>query len=193
MLIIPFASLKPQPWRNAGGTTREIAAGGSGDMPDWRLSIADLDKAGNFSAFPGLERTFMLIEGEVVELNVDGEVRRLERFRPLRFDGGSAASCALPTGPCRALNIMVRKDAAGAGILVAELSKKQPLALAEGQFAVLLQGRAEASDGSRTEQLDVFDTVAGTASGPAQEHGVEVSGRGFAALISVFAQAHPED
>ena len=44
MLVIPFASLQPQPWRNGGGSTREIASGGSAGSPDWRLSIADLDK-----------------------------------------------------------------------------------------------------------------------------------------------------
>jgi uncharacterized protein len=187
MLVIPFASLQPQPWRNAGGTTREIASGGSSGSPDWRLSIADLGRPGAFSPFPGMERTFMVVEGEVAELTVDGTVRRLERFRPFRFDGGSAASCALPTGPCRALNVMVRSGAAGAGLLVAELSKKQPLTLAEGQFAVLLQGKAEAADGTRTEHLAPFDAVAGGASSAGTIHGVTVSGRGFAALISIFA------
>jgi uncharacterized protein len=187
MLVIPFASLKPQPWRNGGGSTREIASGGSAASPDWRLSIADLEKPGEFSAFPGMERTFMVIEGEVAELTVDGTVRRLERFRPLRFDGASAASCALPTGPCRALNVMVRSGAAGAGVLVAELSKKQPLTLAEGQFAVLLQGKAEAAEGSQTDHLAPFDTVAGGAASAGATHGVTVGGRGFAALISIFA------
>jgi len=192
MLVIHFASLKPQPWRNGGGTTREIASEGAADSPDWRLSIADLDRPGGFSGFPGMERTFMVIEGEVAELTVGGEVRRVERFRPLRFDGGSSASCALPTGACRVLNVMARRGTAAAGVLVAELSKKQPLKLAEGQFAVLLQGKAEATDGARTEQLALFDTVAGGSSPDAGTHGVDVSGRGFAALVSIFHTEHPD-
>jgi len=81
----------------------------------------------------------------------------------------------------------VRSGAAGAGVLVAELSKKQPLTLAEGQFAVLLQGKAEAADGTQTDQLAPFDTVAGGAAPAGATHGVKVSGRGFAALISIFA------
>ncbi|NMR29696.1 HutD/Ves family protein [Crystallibacter degradans] len=199
MRIIEFASLKPQPWRNGGGVTREIALGGMATEPVWRLSIADVTTAGGFSAFPGMERTFTVIEGDVVELTVDGFARRLERFRPFRFDGGSTTSCALPTGACRALNVMTRKDSFGAGVLIAELSKKQPLPLQPDQFLVLLQGQAQVLDGISTRALAPFDTVAGSApqdeaatavpGGPQDDvpPPPEISGRGFAALVSVFA------
>lgn len=199
MRIIEFASLKVQPWRNGGGVTREIALGGTATEPAWRLSIADVTAAGAFSAFPGMERTFTVIEGDVVELTVDGVVRRLERFRPLKFDGGSTTSCALPTGACRALNVMTRKDSFAAGVLIAELSKKQPLPVQPDQFLVLLQGQAQVLDGISTGVLSPFDTVAGSI--PQDEAALaapdesqddvpgppEISGRGFAALVSVFA------
>lgn len=199
MAIIEFASLKVETWRNGGGVTREIALGGTATEPAWRLSIADITAAGAFSAFPGMERTFTVIEGDVVELTVDGVVRRLERFRPLRFDGGSTTSCALPTGACRALNVMTRKDSFGAGVLIAELSKKQPLPLQPDQFLVLLQGQAQVLSGTATRTLAPFDTVAGGTPpeeaamgvpGEPQDHvpwPPEISGRGFAALVSVFA------
>lgn len=199
MRIIEFASLPVQPWRNGGGVTREIALGGTASETAWRLSIADVTAAGAFSAFPGMERTFTVIEGDVVELTVDGIARRLERFRPFRFDGGSTTSCALLTGACRALNVMTRKDSFSAGVLIAELSKKQPLALQPDQFLVLLQGQAQVLGGPAARTLAPFDTVAGStaqdeaaagAPGEPQDNGQrppEISGRGFAALVSVFA------
>lgn len=198
MHIIEFASLKVQPWRNGSGVTREIALGGAATEPAWRLSIADVTAPGGFSAFPGMERTFTVIEGDVVELTVDGVARRLERFRPFRFDGGSTTSCALPTGACRALNVMTRQDSFGAGVLIAELSKKQPLPVQPDQFLVLLQGQAQVMDGTASHALAPFDTVAGstpqreatTALPGKRQDDVprppEVSGRGFAALVSVF-------
>jgi environmental stress-induced protein Ves len=199
MRIIEFASLKVQPWRNGGGVTREIALGGTASETAWRLSIADVTAAGAFSEFPGMERTFTVIEGDIVELTVDGVARRLERFRPFRFDGGSTTSCALPTGACRALNVMTRKNSFGAGVLIAELSKKQPLPLQPDQFLVLLQGQAQVLDGTATRTLAPFDTVAGSSPRDEAATGVpgerqddvphlpEISGRGFAALVSVFA------
>ena len=89
-------------------------------------------------------------------------------------------SSSLPTGPCRALNVMARRGTWGAGLLIVELSKKQTLAVADGQFLMLLQGQAQATADGAAQPLNTFDTVAGSTV-PA-----EVSGRGFAALVSVY-------
>lgn len=182
MDIIPAASLKEQRWRNGGGVTREVAAGAAGTdgLPAWRLSLADVSSDGSFSEFPGMDRIFTVVDGDVAFLTVDGTQHQMERFRPFRFDGGSSAECSLPTGPCRALNVMARRGAFGAGLLIVELSKKQPLTVADGQFLMLLQGQAQASADGSLHPLDTYDTVVGSAV-PAQ-----VSGRGFAALISVY-------
>ena len=71
MEIIRYAELKAHPWRNGGGVTRELAShpaaaaaqerpGGAGW--DWRVSIADVSKAGDFSAFPGMDRVLTVVE-----------------------------------------------------------------------------------------------------------------------------------
>ena len=79
MQIIRFADLKAEPWRNGGGVTREIARQASADGGwDWRLSIADVTKAGDFSPVPGMERVLTVIEGELLLLTVDGAERPLE-------------------------------------------------------------------------------------------------------------------
>ncbi|HEU4539125.1 MAG TPA: HutD family protein, partial [Polyangiaceae bacterium] len=64
-------ALPAQPWKNGGGTTREIAAmppdaGTSGFA--WRVSVAEIARPGPFSAFPGVDRQIVLLAGEGVRL-----------------------------------------------------------------------------------------------------------------------------
>src|SRR5215467_12821624 len=60
------------PWRNDGGRTREIAVGGADEEQfDWRVSLADIDRDGPFSGYPGYSRVISVVEGDGVELTVD--------------------------------------------------------------------------------------------------------------------------
>ena len=113
MEIIRFTDLKPQPWRNGGGVTRELvshplAASAQDGVWDWRVSIADLTKAGDFSPFPGMERVLTVVEGELLLLNVGGSEHPLEKYRPFRFSGEAPSSASLPTGDIRNLNVITR-------------------------------------------------------------------------------------
>ena len=81
--LVLGADIAPQRWRNGGGWTRELLAWP--DAAGWqvRLSVADVERDGPFSAFPGVQRWFAVLEGEGVELTVDGERRRIAaRTRP---------------------------------------------------------------------------------------------------------------
>jgi environmental stress-induced protein Ves len=163
MQIIRFADLKPQPWRNGGGVTRELAshpggasaggasagAGSPGDGAwDWRVSIADVTRAGEYSAFPGMERVLTVVEGELLLLAVDGTEHPLEKYRPFRFPGGAASSSALPTGDIRNLNVIAREGVFKAYTSIVELSKKRAHPVFEGQLGILLQGQAAVSPGN---------------------------------------------
>lgn len=56
-----------QPWKNGGGTTREIASFPERENPgdfDWRISIANIAASGPFSRYPGIDRSIALIAGE---------------------------------------------------------------------------------------------------------------------------------
>lgn len=111
---IRAASVPPQAWRNGGGRTRELLAWPAG--PDWRLriSLADIDTDGPFSAFPGVQRWFAVIEGGGVALTFAGAERRLTpHSAPLCFDGAEAPGCRLIDGPTRDLNLMLRGGARG--------------------------------------------------------------------------------
>ena len=103
-------------WKNGFGTTTEIAidppSADVGGRFRWRLSIADVESSGPFSAFPGYERTIMIIAGCGMELRVgDGPARRLDRqFEPVVFAGDFAAECRLLDGPIRDFNLMVERS-----------------------------------------------------------------------------------
>lgn len=194
MQIIRHASLKALPW--AGGVTRQIAAGPDPKNWDWRISTADVAKAGPFTPMPGIDRIITVIEGELIALSVDGTEQALEKFRPFRFSGDSDTSASLPTGALKDLNLLTRRGAFKGYAAIIELSKKRPHPVFAGQFAVLLQGSATvspaspmddggpSSGGTGTEPpapdaLGKFDTVVGAEDAP------EISGRGFLAVLSV--------
>ncbi|MGK3647769.1 HutD/Ves family protein [Pseudarthrobacter enclensis] len=183
MDIIRFAALKAKPWRNGGGATRELLSGTAGqeDGWDWRVSIADVTKAGEFSPFDGYERVLTVVEGELLLLTVDGTERPVEKYRPFRFDGGAPTSAALPTGDIRNLNVIARNGVFKGYASVIELSKKRSQPVFGGQVAVLLQGQATVSDGAAdAADLGRYDAVAGS-----DEPTPEVTGRGFLAVVSI--------
>ncbi|GEB55841.1 HutD/Ves family protein [Streptomyces gardneri] len=106
-------------WRNDGGATRQIASRPAGDEDFvWRASIADIDRDGPFSAFPGVDRTLTLLAGDGVRLSCPGVFDRLlERAgEPFAFSGDLALAAELPGGACRVLNIMVRRGRATARV-----------------------------------------------------------------------------
>jgi hypothetical protein len=99
----------PVPWRNGGGITRELLAWPSSQ--DWRcrLSVADIASDGPFSAFPGVIRHFVVLEGDGVALDFgSGRVEQRPGDAPLAFDGAAAPGCRLLGGPVRDLNLMIR-------------------------------------------------------------------------------------
>ena len=101
------------PWKNGGGTTLELAVEPPGASLEsgfrWRLSSAEVAVSGPFSAFPGLERWLLLLEGEGFDLDFGprGRVRLTEPLAPLRFSGDWPATAALVDGPCTDFNLMV--------------------------------------------------------------------------------------
>ena len=106
---VRLQGVAPQPWRNGGGRTRELLAWPSAEAWSLRISVAEIEQDGPFSAFPGVQRWFAVIEGEGVALAFDGAERICRRGdAPLAFDGGAAPGCRLFDGPTRDLNLMAR-------------------------------------------------------------------------------------
>lgn len=112
--LTSVADTPPQPWRNGGGSTRELLAWPSAQ--DWllRLSVADIDADGPFSVFDGVQRWFVVLQGAGVALTIDGQAH-LQRPEgtPLHFDGAAHTDCRLLDGPTRDLNLMLRSRSGG--------------------------------------------------------------------------------
>nr|WP_245413978.1 HutD family protein [Fulvimarina endophytica] len=104
-------------WKNGGGETIEIAvhpAGAGLDGFDWRISMARVESDGPFSAFPGVDRTLAILEGEGMELDIDGfgRHRLTPETAPFTFPADAATEASLLGGPITDLNVMARRGTA---------------------------------------------------------------------------------
>ena len=207
MEIIRYAELKAHPLRDSGGTTRELASHSNGAAPrdsaghaagwDWQVSIAQMAKAGDFPAFPGMDRVLTVIEGELLLLSVDGAEHPLEKYRPFRFSGDAAATGALPTGDIRDLNVITRQGAFKGYTSIIELSKKRAHPVFAGQLGILLQGQATVAPGTAggepaeapgdTGTTEAVPTALGRYDAVVGSDTVtpEILGRGFLAVVSI--------
>lgn len=107
--ILHAADYPRMPWRNGAGTTEEVACnpGGSAAAFDWRLSIADVEQDGGFSAFTGYQRIITVLEGQGIVLTVDGQEQApLAPRMAYAFSGDAPVHCRLPGGPIRDFNLI---------------------------------------------------------------------------------------
>jgi uncharacterized protein len=123
--LIDTNTLPAVSWKNGGGTTRTLAVSPEGAGFDdfrWRVSIADVGKSGSFSAFPGVDRTIMLLEGKGMVLHCgDGSrVALTQPFRPHSMAGDEPVDAELVNGSARDFNVMVRRGRARAAVQVWE-------------------------------------------------------------------------
>ena len=144
--LIRLADAAPQPWRNGGGTTRELLAWPSAHAWRLRVSVADVARDGPFSPFPGVERWFAVLDGNGVELATGGQSHRLTAdVPPMRFSGEAATTCRLLDGPTRDLNLMLR--GMRGGMFVAAAGEPwRPRAAQCGLFAAVA-GRCDGDAG----------------------------------------------
>ena len=129
--IIRHSDLAVSRGANGAGTTRQVAAepeGSTIDSFDWRVSIADVVRECSFSAFPGIDRTILLVEGRVMVLAINGVECRLEPLAPVRFGGEAEVTCSVPDGPTRDLNVMCRRGEWAASVEV--LDARKPVSVA---------------------------------------------------------------
>ncbi|TNC10034.1 HutD family protein [Methylobacterium terricola] len=116
MRLLKAADHLRMPWKNGGGETAEIAVHppgtGLGGF-DWRVSMAVVAMDGPFSVFPGIDRTLALLDGEGMDLAIEGHGahRLTPASPPLAFPGDAATTARLAAGPITDLNVMTRRSA----------------------------------------------------------------------------------
>ncbi|WP_171021575.1 HutD/Ves family protein [Parasedimentitalea maritima] len=93
-------------WKNGGGTTHELGQRVEAGELIWRLSLANIEKDGPFSIFPGLCRIHTIVAGQGLCLSGDGNTLLVKPFQPVSFDGGLKLEAQLADGPCRAFNVI---------------------------------------------------------------------------------------
>jgi environmental stress-induced protein Ves len=107
--VVHLNDVMPSPWRNGGGTTRELIAWPEATAWLWRTSVAEVAQSGLFSSFVGVQRWFAVLEGDGVCLTVDNCLHMLTHGDPpLAFDGAAITSCELLGGATQDFNLMVK-------------------------------------------------------------------------------------
>ena len=102
------------PWKNGGGETVELLVHppeAGLDHFDWRISMARVAADGPFSAFPDVDRTLTVLDGEGLALAIAGRdpVRLTPESPPLGFAADAPCAGRLLGGPVTDLNVMTRR------------------------------------------------------------------------------------
>ena len=131
------------PWKNGGGSTREIAcwppSAGLSDF-GWRISIATIAASGPFSVFAGIDRHIMLLDGDGVRLRSPGLIHhRLDTpGQPFAFSGDTPIVCTLLGGASSDFNVMTRRGQWQADVQV--LQEARDIAPAPHGLLLVLSG-----------------------------------------------------
>lgn len=188
-------------WKNGAGWTSEIARWPDAEAWDWRLSIAEIDADAPFSAFPGVERALVLLDGNGMRLHFDSG--RSHRLNPphdcLRFAGEDALHCELVDGPTRDFNLMWRRAACDAQLWHRPLVGTMALFVdpTETWAFHLIAGSARFMQDAALGELGAGDTA--ILPGQAARRRYVLDGNGEALLIRIThrdpahaARVHPQ-
>lgn len=172
-----FGDLPAVPWRNGGGVTREVFVMPAADAGQFvaRVSIADVDASGPFSAYPGIDRVIMLLEGDAMQLRVADGTQTLRANEPFAFDGGAAADCEIAS-PTRDLNLMTLRGQATGSMTVHRADRVVRVGGAGATLVVIGLGDGAVAGGTALGALDSLIS----------EDALDVAGH--AALITIQPQ-----
>jgi uncharacterized protein len=114
MRVIRAREYVTRPWKNGGGTTREIVTfpEGSGyDTFEWLISAAHVGGDGPFSIFPEVDRSMAILSGAAMTLHGLGAapVALTPETAPYAFAGDVPVTATLANGPVEDLNLMTRR------------------------------------------------------------------------------------
>lgn len=149
--FLDLASTPPVPWKNGGGSTRELACwppGAGMDSFAWRVSVATIARPGPFSAFSGVDRQIMLLEGDGVHLQgAAGQWQHAltQRWEPFAFSGDEPVDCHMLGGVSTDFNLMLRRGAWTGRLKV--LRDVLPAGRAAAGLCMVLQGTWRYEDG----------------------------------------------
>ncbi len=144
-------------WSNGGGWTTEIIAEPSASNWSWRLSVADVDVAGPFSLFPGVDRSIALLRGNGFALIVGERDEKIidTPFRPFEFAGDEVTTCRLIDGPVQDLNLMTSRSSISRRLDFIHIPAFSQWVMSAVDIAVVVAGRARVG----THDLGYLDSI----------------------------------
>ncbi|WP_337878549.1 HutD family protein [Rheinheimera sp.] len=111
-----------QAWQNGGGITHQLLRQDDEQGLLWRMSIAEVASDGPFSAFPGIDRIILLLQGKGVRLQLPADTVELATpYTAFEFAGETAVQCYLTDGAVLDFNLMSRRGAVRASLDVHQL------------------------------------------------------------------------
>ncbi|HET9444908.1 MAG TPA: HutD family protein [Steroidobacteraceae bacterium] len=176
-----------RPWKNGGGTTRDIVTappGASLDTFDWRLSLAQVDRDGPFSRFDNVDRTLVLLSGAMTLHEGERQIH-LARNEPFAFAGERAIEATVGGGATLDFNVMTRRGRAKHAARRESFSQRSNIeASAASVLVIFALERGLIVDG---ERLDLHDT----AIIDARRVSVAAAADSVAALVVEIVDIHP--
>ncbi|WP_438288249.1 HutD/Ves family protein [Edwardsiella tarda] len=182
-----------QPWHNGQGHTREIMRedNRSGTRFRWRLSMADVTHDAPFSHYGGYQRILSLLEGDGLELTIDGTPQPMLHGGDIaRFSGDSRVTSQLCDGMVRDLNLIYDPRHYGARLQWLAIRPEMPplrchastilLFCREGAVTLTPLGAAKAL------HLERYDSATLITPCP-QTHSLDLSGHGQLGVFELTA------
>lgn len=123
-MLFDLASLQPVPWKNGAGLTRPVGQSEDALGMRWRVSVADLTQAADFSVFPGVDRVSVLVQADQKPFSLhpalppdacaQGSLGLPLNFEDIgsehRYPGERLVRNEAPRGLVRLLNLMIRRE-----------------------------------------------------------------------------------
>jgi uncharacterized protein len=188
MRILRSRDYRRMPWKNGGGETVEIAVfpegAGLGEF-EWRVSMATVASDGPFSIFPDIDRTLSILDGDGMQLLVEGReaVVLTQGSEPLPFPADAVASATLLAGPIVDLNVMTRRGARSHSVSRLVVDGNAGLDTG-GQMLLLFcsRGRLDVEVGGHAAALEERDCLV---LGARQSGALQLSGKSVCYVIRI--------
>ena len=180
--------LPSRPWKNGGGTTRDILVSPPGAALDEFDSApeprAGWDQQRTVSRFDNVDRTLVLLSGAMTLHEPDRRIE-LVRGEPVEFPGERAIEATLNGGATLDFNVMTRRGRTQHAVRREVFTTRANLASTHGSTIVLFA----LEDGLRVEgeSLDAYDTAVINA----QSVGVAAATNQVAALVIRIVDIRP--
>jgi environmental stress-induced protein Ves len=187
--LIRQSEMLEGPWRNGMGVSWEIASHkqpGAAEF-SWRFAKARIDRDVPFSIYPGIDRVFMQISGNGLDLEFEGGhvLAVHESNVPHAFACDVPLNCKLRDGPCFDLNLFTARGIYEAQASVIKLSGMETLDLSNIEAVFFaLEGSVVLSGQGAAVQLQ-----AGDAAVAAMEQGVSIAGNAATLFVGVLQRS----